>query len=223
MSKTPKYIYLFYIIGGVTNIDLLEWLNYDKLQSDSVTILKDTEEEDAENEGIYLYAFTTSKRMAKEFQRTRNSKKFIMIMKNFDECFGTEEEFEKFQRKYRHNVIKEEKLSTRNYSPKINCGSVDISLCVTQFESEYINTSFEGLDDRYYVAFEQLSNTDIVFGCLTEKVKKNLQQIGFVRFIRFLQTLYGSTNEEVDTACLDEVQILFNYFGELFIEGEQSE
>ena len=219
MNELPEFIYLFYITGPLENKDFYDWLYHDKISiSPDGTICSEKLDDTDDEQEIFFYGYTTSKKIAKDFIRERNPKKIRGIKKSMNEYFSDPSEFEKFEREFRICKIIRKDLITRNYSnPK---DFSNIQLCVTEFESEFISTSFEGLDDRWHNAYLEIPNVDIIFGCLTKKLKNHLVNIGFIDFIKYIKILYSSTEGDVPGAYMDEFQIFFDYFKELFIGGE---
>ena len=220
MSKLPKYIYLFYIVGEVDNKEFYDWLYHDKISiSPDGEIAQDVISDDPD-EDIFFYAYTTSKKLANEFTEERNPRKIRGIRKSVDEYFTDYSEFEKFEREFRICKLLRDTLTTRSYSKKKDSPVTDISLCITEFEKEFISTSFEGLDDRQYNAFTEMNHIDMIFGCLTNKAKRNLLNAGIIDFIKYIKILYTTTSEDIPGSYMDEFKIFFDYFKELFIGGE---
>lgn len=220
MNNLPEYIYLFYIVGVIENEEFYDWLYHDKIStSPDGEICTDIVGDDPE-EDIFFYAYTTSKKIAKDFISERNPKKIRGIRKSIVEYFSDYSEFEKFERDFRICKLLRDTLTTRSYSKNKDNPVTEISLCITQFEKEFINTSFEGIDDRWYCAYMEIQKADIIFGCMTKKCKNNLLNIGFIDFIKNIKLIYSTTSEDVPGMYLDEFKIFFDYFKELFIGGE---
>lgn len=216
MNEFPKSIFLFYIVGKIENQDFLEWLSYDQISTAPLELIPENCETDVD---IYFYGFTTSKKISKEFMKLRNKDKIISFEKSATEYFTDEEEFKTFQRQFRTCEIVKVSLGTKVIkNKKIDCLNIDMYL--TQFEKEFICTSFEGLDDRTYNAFEEIQNVNVIFGCLSSKIKNALCNIGFIDFIYYLKNSYGEeSNDSIPIVEMDELSVLIDYFGELFEGG----
>lgn len=215
MNKEPKYVYLFYVIGKFCSDELKEWLEYDKSFNEEGVI---SGSESPAGEDIYFYAFTTSKRMAKSFMGTRNMSRFHMEKRLYREWFETDQEYDEFRKRFHNCEMVEKMLFTRNYSDKIESPCVKVELCITQFEFEYLNNRYEEIDDEMYEAYEKLEIVNIIFDCLGEKMKDALADIGFISFVKYLEAVYNRTSEtDVPEVNLDEVQLILDYFGELFV------
>lgn len=216
MNDLPKYIYLFYIVGGLKNADFYEWLCEDNISiSPDEKILSDIINSDVEN--IFFYAYTTSKKIANDFISERNPKKIQGIKKSIDLYFSDYSEFEKFERNFFNCKIVRDTFITRNYSKRKDNPVIEIPMCITKFEKNFIDISFEEMDDRYYNAFLEISNIDIIFGCLTNKIKNNLLNIGFIDFIKYIKLLYTTVTDDLPSIYLDDFKIFLDYFEELFI------
>ena len=65
-----------------------------------------------------------------------------------------------------------------------------------------------------------MNHIDMIFGCLTNKAKRNLLNAGIIDFIKYIKILYTTTSEDIPGSYMDEFKIFFDYFKELFIGGE---
>lgn len=220
MSKDKK-IYLVYIIGDISNDELKEWLDSDKETDTDFDILP----ENYMDENIWFYGFTTSKKQIKNFMCIRNEKKFLVLERYCGYLFKDDTSFAKFKRRFRKCEMVNCQIFTRgNDDGKTTANTYDLTL--TEFEQEFINISFEAFDDRSYELSEELSKIDLIFGCMTSKMKMYMKEVGFVDFIIYLKMLYQDTDSvatEFPTTAIDELVILINYFGELFKGGIKEE
>lgn len=217
--KLPEYIYLFYIVGGMENTELYDWLSqYKESSSENGKICIDIDSNIEEN--IFFYGYTTSKKLAKSFISERNQSKITCIRKSSYGSFSDYSEFEKFEKEFRICKILTHTMVTRKHSKNDGDHIASVTLTITEFEREFMDISFEGIDDRWYDAYNEIQKADIIFGCMTKKCKDHLSNIGFLSFIKYLKALYSTTHGDVPVVYLDEFKIFFDYFKELFIGGE---
>lgn len=215
VDDLPEKLYVFYLLRDqIKNSDLIEWLDFD-----SDVVFKDNHD----NDKVYFYGWTTSKKLAKKFMRFRDRMKIFMLVRDVEMYFDNLEEFGEFEKENRYGKILNTRLYTKNFAGIYSEGpGIEIKIPLTCLEINYIDMLLEVENDHLYELsddFDSPCNIMNLLRMMNKDIENAFKCLGIYELIDFI--IYTNTDDTTNLKrpvpiSVDEVHGLFSYFGELF-------
>jgi hypothetical protein len=210
-----KNLYLVYVLGPFENYALLEDIAFhEDMNVDNMT--------DEEKRGPFFYGYTFEKKMLKKFLYYRDKSRFYI--KKIDVSDWGKEDVNDFERSNLMKEILMDELTSPAYKfkgaePSNEYGDFIIHLPIVRAERQIIENTLEWYDDFMVSKFdkEMVKDMSVLVKCVTKEVLIWMKNSGILDLLGFIQLiLFGETSFEEPCMTVDEINIFFGVYGELF-------
>lgn len=208
MDPNEIKVYLVYILGPFED---------DSFEEDIKDMNEASEEDD---QMIYLFGYSTSKKMINQFMKFRKDARFYITSIKL-----SKEEFDKFEGYHRSHIIKDCTIEApssmiKYHIPESSYGVCTFEIPLTSMEETQVLCAFEWLDDYLMNTLtESMTKVlSIFFKCANTNTKLALYKSGILGLILYLTWLYtGNVPDKDDSyTMINEVGLLLSYSGETF-------